>query len=120
MVKAKIPSRNEKRYNTLMKKQIEPTLSAPPSAARGTKLDELFREKERIIKKGRREEMVASIDTDLLNSKAAKVTLRNIKKVEDKRMRRLQQDLPMILQRGANLHNENNYAFVNKILSNLI
>lgn len=119
MVRSRIPTRNEKRYKTVMR-EARATVALPRSAANAAKLDKLFIKKEKIIKKERRQKMEVEYDKDLLNSKAAKVTLRNIKKVEGRRMRRLQRDLPMILQRGANLHNENNLAFVNKILSNLI
>ena len=120
MVKGRIPSRNEKRFNTLYKKKINPTLKSPSSVARSQKLNEFYLQKEAIVKKGRRLAGMASMDKEHNLAKSAKVTLRNIRKVEAKRMRKLRKDLPMILQRGANLHNENNLAFVNNILSNLI
>lgn len=117
--RAKIPDRNEKRFKTA-RKRAEAILMQPQSAANAAKLDELWDEEQRLIKKARRQAMVVAEDKDLLNSRAAAVTLRNVRRVEGKRMRKLQQELPMILERGLGLHNENNLAFVTKILGNLI
>lgn len=123
MGKSKVPSRLQKRFTTLHKKQIDPLLAQPTSHERSNKLEKLWTKRGQMLTKHRRQLMEAEYEKEeraFRPSKADKVTARNIKKVEGKRLEKLKKDLPIILQRAAKLHNETNLAFVNKILSNLI
>lgn len=113
MVKAKAV----KRYDTYTRQMRE--------AGNSNLVGKLYKKRDDLVSKHVRRRVINDQDNEDLRlsgrmSKAAKVTLRNVNKVEAKRARKLREELPMILQRGANLQNENNFAFVNKILSNLI
>jgi hypothetical protein len=116
MVKAKAHKRRD-----MYTRQMGDAVQAGNSDAVG----KAYKLRDDFVKRVRRQNRINDQDDEELRlsgrmSKAAKVTLRNINKVEAKRARKLREELPMILQRGAKLHNENNFAFVNKILSNLI